>query len=474
MQLKGFIGPSYTLQSTDIECQRCVNLYPQMDESGAGKNVAALLGTPGLREFTVLDGAGHPVRGMITTSTGRLFAVTNTTLWEITADGCKHDRGTLNSSAGFVGIADNGRGLMLVDGPNGYGYDLTANTLSAPLPDFPGGATVAFQDGYFIFNQPNTQIFWITDPYSTTIDLTNFASAEGSPDNLLALLSDHELVWLFGTNSTEVWYDSGDPLFPFARVQGGSIQYGLAAARTPARFANSVVWLSRSEDGQGVVLMSNGLQPGRISTHAMEQEIATYPRIDDATAYTYQQDGHSFYVLNFPSGNSAGATWVYDAVTQLWHERAFTGAFGPERQRGEMHTEAFGKHIVSDYAKGTLYVMDRFALNDDGARITRIRTSPFVSDELKNIFVSRLQLDIQTGVGTADNSPQCMLQWSDDGGHTWSNEHWTGLGAIGATQTRVIWRRLGRTRRRVFKFTISDDCFVAINDALIELSAGTS
>ncbi|MGO4518403.1 packaged DNA stabilization protein [Terriglobus sp. 2YAB30_2] len=479
MQLKGFVSGAYKLQSTNINCQRCVNLYPQLDESGTGKNVASLLGTPGLKTFATLDAGEHPVRGMLTTSKdGRLFAVTSTTLWEVMSDGTSISRGTLNSSAGFVGIADNGGQLMLVDGPNGYTYDLAANTLTS-LADFEangGGSTVTFLDGYFLFTRPRSQVFVITQPYSTDIDWTMFASAESSPDGLLVALADKELLWLFGTSSVEVWYDSGDATFPFQRTQGGVIQFGLAAARTPVRLANTIAWLGKNEQGQGIVYMANGLAPQRISTHAIEQDLATYSTIADATGYSYQQEGHEFYVLNFPSGNK---TWAYDVSTQLWHERAYTGARSLERHRGEMHVEAFGKHILSDYATGKLYILDRFSLNDAGTRITRIRSTPFVSDELKNIFFSKFWLDMEVGLG-ADGvpigtpEPQLMLRWSDDGGHKWSGEYWRGLGARGDTYKRVMWWRLGRTRQRVFEIKITDDVLVAINDAFIEMKGGVS
>lgn len=476
MQLKGFVGPTYTLQSLSVNAQRTVNLYPQLDESGTGKNVAALLGTPGLVQFAVLD-PDHPARGGIVTAKGRVFVVTYNTLWEVMADGTTTNRGALNSSAGFVGMADNGLVLMLVDGPNGYQYDLSSNALTT-LPDFQsggGGSTVTFQDGFFIFNQPGTQKFTITDAYATTIDWSNFASAESNPDDLLVVLSDHEYVWMFGTNSTEAWYNSGDALFPFTRVAGGVIQIGLAAVRTPARVANTLGFVGRSEQGQGVAYLLNGLTPQRVSTHSVEQAWAKYSTIADASSYTYQQDGHEFWVINFTAGN---ATWVYDVTTQLWHERAYTGDTGLlERQRGEIHLEAFGKHLVSDYATGVLYVLDRFVLNDAGRKITRIRTAPYESDELKPIFFSRLWLDMETGLGAdgtpiGNPAPQCMLQFSDDGAKTWSNELWASMGAIGETLKRVIWWRLGYGRQRVFRLTITDDCKVAINDAFIDAVEG--
>jgi hypothetical protein len=66
-----------------------------------------------------------------------------------------------------------------------------------------------------------------------------------------------------------------------------------------------------------------------------------------------------------------------------------------------------------------------------------------------------------------------MLRWSDDGGHTWSNEHWAVLGKIGVYQQRVFWRRLGMTekiRDRVYEVSGSDPIKIAIIDAELLLS----
>ena len=473
MQLKGFISGAYTAQSTNIEAQRCVNLYPQMDESGTGKNVAALLSTPGLTLFCNI--AARPVRGMLATSQGRLFVAIYTSLYEVTySNGVATAavRGTLNSSAGFVSMAENGRQVMVVDNANGYTYDLTANTL-VQIVGFAGGLTVAFLDGVFVYNQPNSQVFWVTGDYSTATDPLYFASAEGSPDELVAILADHENLWLFGTNSTEVWYDAGGASFPFQRVSGGVIQTGLAAPRSAARVNNTMAWLGQDEFGQNVVWAANGYVPTRISTHAIEQTIQRYPKCSDATAFGFQQDGHTFYQINFPTGDQS---WVYDFVTQLWHERAYTGTMGLERHRADFHAICFGKHIVADYARGTLYVMDPLALNDAGTSITRIRSTPYVSNELKNLFISRFQLDVQTGLGmdAGARTPQAVLSWSDDGGHKWSNEVAVSLGAIGQTRARAIWRRLGRTRERIFQVKVTDDCALALIDAFLDVSEGTS
>jgi hypothetical protein len=475
-KLNGFIGPAYTVQSTNINAQRCINLYPQLDESGTGKNVASLLNRPGL---TPLLNIGSVARGSyLTVETGRQFFVENVNFWEAFADGTKTLRGTLTSSAGFVGMADNGLQIMLVDGPGGYSYDLTTNVLTQ-IPDFPGGATVTYQDGYFIFNQPNTQKFWITELNGTSVDPLDFSSADGAPDDLLLALSDHRSLWLAGPSSIEVWYNSGDELFPFARDQSGFIPHGIVSAQCMFKADNTLAWVGQDDQGKGMIWRAVGYQPQRISTYAIEQEIAKYPTLADCVGFSYQQDGHTFGVWNFPSGNK---TWVYDFSTQLWSEWAYTGTFGLERARPEMHTRAFGKHVVTDYSNGNVYVLDPTALNDNGTVITKLRAAPYVSDELKNLFIAFLQIDMETGNTTIEEGgvePVAMLDWSDDGGHTWSNSYMSGLGfagigLIGQYSKRVIWRRLGRTRQRIFRVTITDDIKVAMIDAFIRVEEGIS
>ena len=53
--------------------------------------------------------------------------------------------------------------------------------------------------------------------------------------------------------------------------------------------------------------------------------------------------------------------------------------------------------------------------------------------------------------------PTVCLDWSDDGGHTWSNQHWRSIGKIGRYKDRAIWRGLGLSTGRVFRLTMSDD-----------------
>jgi hypothetical protein len=198
--------------------------------------------------------------------------------------------------------------------------------------------------------------------------------------------------------------------------------------------------------------------------------------MSDAIAYTYQQDGHAFYVLVFPSANT---TWVYDVSTQAWHERAgFTnGAFTRHRSNCQMSFN--NKIIVGDFESGNIYSFDLEVYADNGQIQKWLRTwraLPTGQNNLKRTAQHSLQLDCESGVGLnlgQGSDPEVMLRWSDDGGHTWSNEHWATIGKIGQFYRRVFWRRLGMTlklRDRVYELSMTDPVKIAIVGAELILS----
>jgi hypothetical protein len=376
----------------------------------------------------------------------------------------------------------------------GVGLTLTITVLAADtltqITDavFQGGTQCGFLDGYILFNQPGTQQFWITNLYSTVINPLGFASAEGQPDILLGLLVDHREIWLFSSTHTEVWYDAGGANFPFAYIQGAYISHGIVSPWTAVRLDNTVFWLGADEFGNGIVWRANGYAPLRVSTFAMEQAWQRYPTITDAYGWTYQQDGHSFYVLNFPSGD---ATWVYDAANGQWHQRAYLGTLALNDGqlhigRPNTHAFAFGKHVVGDWQTGYLYTMSPTVYEDDAREIVRLRAAPYINNEKKRIFFSEFELDMEVGEGNPNAidpvtppaepvNPVINLRWSDDGGYTWSSYLPVSFGPSGAYLDRVIWRRLGNSRMRVFEVsTGQNNTKLTLINAYLELRGGQS
>jgi hypothetical protein len=475
MRFDGFIGPSYQLRSVNVDCQRCINLYPEFDETGHAKEqeVAALIGTPGLSLLATV-GTG-PIRGTWRATNGVLFVVSGNTLYSVTNTWVATNRGTLLTTSGTVSMADNGIQLMIVDGPYGYYLTLATNAFAQILdPGFPGADMVAYQDGYFIINKPNTGIFQNSGLNDITFSALNFATSEGNPDNINAVISNSRDLWVFNDYTVEVFFNAGNPTgSPFSRMQGAFIEHGCAAKFSVAKMNNTVYWIGRDADGQGVVYAAKGYQPQKISTSAVDFAIQGYGDISDAVAYTYQESGHYFYCLNFSLANT---TWVYDASTQMWHERAYNNSGVLERHRGNNHAFAYSTHILGDYQNGNIYKLSSTIYSDNGAPITRRRVSPHLTAGLKRIFYSSFQLDIESGTGIdglgQGVDPQAMIEFSDDGGHSWSNERWTSFGRIGQTRARAIWRKLGRARDRVWRLTITDPVKVVLIGAEIDLAPG--
>tara|TARA_R110000868_G_scaffold292599_5_gene553143 strand:- start:1255 stop:2694 length:1440 start_codon:yes stop_codon:yes gene_type:complete len=470
------LGSAYVARSVNAADARMVNLFPEIVPE-AGKEPAFLNRAPGLKLLATV-GSG-PIRGVwaFSPDDNTAFVVSGTQLYKINETYTATLIGNV-SGTGPVSMADNGTQLFIACNGPSYIYNNTTNAFG-PItdPDFPGAATVCYLDGYFVFNEPNSQKMWITSLFDgTSIDPLEFASAEGSPDGLTAVASNFREVWAFGTNSIEVWYNSGATDFPLQRIQGAFNELGLAAPYSVAKMDNGLFWLGRDRRGQGIVYRANGYLGQRISTHAVEWQIQQYEDMTDAIAYTYQQDGHSFYVLVFPTAN---ATWVYDVSTQAWHERAgfVNGEF--TRHRGNCQMSFQGKPVIGDFENGNIYAFDLNNFSDNGSTqkwLRSWRALPTGQNNLKRTSQHSLQLDIESGVGLNSgqgSDPEVMLRWSDDGGHTWSNEHWSKIGKIGQFYRRVFWRRLGMTlklRDRVYELSGTDPVKINIMGAELILS----
>ena len=466
------LGSAYVARSVNAADNRMINLFPELIPEG-GKESGFLNRAPGLK-FQQSIGTG-PIRALWAhqTNGSDFYVVSGTEVYKLTSlTGTPVKLGNV-SGTGPVSIADNGTQIFFACNGPSYIYNEVTNAFAQITdPDFPGAVTVAYLDGYFVFNEPNSQRVWVTSLLDgLSVDPLDFVSAEGSPDGLVALIVDHREAWLFGSDSVEVWYDAGNADFPLSRIQGAFNEIGCVAAYSVAKLDNGLFWLGTDARGQGIVYRANGYTGTRVSTHAIEYAIAQYGNISDALAYTYQQEGHSFYVLIFPSAN---ATWVYDVSTQMWHERAGfqNGAFTRHRSNCQCNFE--GNTVVGDFENGNVYTFDLDVYADNGNPQKWLRSWRALApgqNNLKRTSHHSLQLDAETGVGLVvgqGNQPEAMLRWSDDGGHTWSNEHWQSMGAIGQYGYRTIWRRLGMTlklRDRVYEVSGTDPVKIAIMGA---------
>ena len=449
-------------RSLPSSAERAVNFYAQQLPPNA-KVPVEIIGTPG---FTLFSGlGGDSIRAMYVWD-DNLYAVSGASLYKITSTGSSSVVGSVPST-GTVYMADNGAQLGILVGASMFTFNGTS--LAAVTDgDYGGGTSFDVLDGFGVFTQAGSRQYFISALRNlTSYDALDIAQAESTPDDLVRVVADREL-WFFKTRSTEVWYNAGTD-FPFARVDGGKITKGLAAAKAVARLDNSLAWLGDDR----VVYRANGFTPQRISTHAIEKKLDDVSDVSDAFAFAYAEEGHSFFVLTVPGQ----FTVVYDAATQLWHDRESYG-YSYWRPSSYAFLPGSHKHLFGDYITGNIYQSSLDVFTENGNPIIRSATSPpiKVANDRVRATMHRFEIDFEVGVGLTTgqgSNPQAMLQWSDDGGKTWSNEHWRTIGPIGNYKKRLVWNRLGQFRHtRTMRVTVSDPVKVVIAGAYAEVEGG--
>jgi hypothetical protein len=460
------VGPTYTEWSRPFDPQRTVNLYPVFDKYG-GKEVSALYGTPGLSLFASL-GTG-PIRGSYKAANGRFFVVSGSVLYEVDGTGASIARGVIDQNIGNISIAENGFQLAICDQESGYIFTYSTDTFAKITdPDFPAAGSITFIDGYFIVNKNNSGQFYISDINDgTSWGALEFATAENSPDNLRRVFRGIGQLWLFGEDSTEIWNNTGDSTFPFEAISGAETETGVLSPFSVVEIKKSLFWVGRDRGGSGTVYMTSGFTPTRISTPPIEQRIIAATKSDEIVAYTYNDQGHEFYVI---TGGGLDTTLVYDLTTQLWHERAYNNNGVYETQLPITHSYVFDKHIVGDKNNGKLYELSEEFFDDAETPIICERIFTNLSEENKRVRFNRLEVDFEGGVGLQSgqgSSPVCTIEISKDGGQTWGNEYQLSIGAVGKYKTQAVLRRIGIAQELTFRLRISDPVKKAITGAFL-------
>ena len=467
-QVLAITGPAYETVLHQ-NSQQLVNWYLEDDQLG-GKFPFILRPTPGLSLFSTV-GTTSVIRGMIEHK-DILYAVADGILHSIDSSGVETSLGTLNTTDGIVKMATSNDELMIVDGSNGYIYKVDDATF-AKITDVDFISTpvdVTYQDGYFITIDDNEQKFYISAINDgTSWNGLDFASATGASDDLVACMSDHRELWLFGKKSIEIWFHSGNATFPFERRPGVLLHKGLAARDSLVRSDNTVYWLSNDETGNAMVVRASGYTPEAITSRAVSQAIDGYTTISDAQAYAYREGMHEFYVLTFPT---EGVTWVYDSSTGQWHERSSIDSGRGGRHRSNCYAFAYGKHLIGDFNTGTIYDMNSSTYTENGTRINRVRRTQHTHSNNNLLSIYNLVVDVEPGVGLDSgqgSDPQIMLRVSKDGGHTWGNEMWRDIGKAGTYNRRIKWDFLGISRSWMFEFSISDPVNINILGAYADI-----
>ena len=456
--------------SQDANNRQCINLFPANTGPDADPNMV-LLPTPG-RKLLVEVSGGLSVRAIMRFDE-KIYIVVDDKVYLLTIDegtrtATAASIGSINSSSGRVSWARNPTQIMMVDG-TADGYIITAATdtlVTISDPDFAGGETVVFMDGYFIYNEPNSARMHATAINDgTDMSALDVATAEGHPDNLVGLAVDKRELWAFGHDSVEVWYNAANPTgFPFSVRQGAFVDLGCKSKHSITSFNNTLVWL----DSRNLVVAAESYTPQIISSAEIQAQIQAMEDPTDALYYEYESQGHIFYALTFPTDN---ITYVFDSITGLWHQVAeYTNDQG--FQRSKIHVTQNYKQwtLAGSRNSGEVFILGAEYHDNAGTEIHRLFTTDHFENEYKFIAIDELELHMESGKAkvTGDGSdPMIQMRYSNDGGYSWSNSLARSMGKLGEYSKRIRWNRLGSAREWIFEFSISSN----IKMAFINLAA---
>ena len=442
-----------------------LNLYFQ-PEGLSGKN--AMMATPGLTA-RVTSHVAQVVRGAVTDKNRDfLYVVVGSLVYCVDKNWVSIEAvGTIDTSTGPVYMSANLTQIMIVDGVAGYivtksGIVVTVTKETDAGFVVPG--TITFQDNYFIVNKKDSFYFQISSLSDGLVwDALDLGSAEGNPDNILRVISDHRQLFLFGSSSAEIFYNSGNATFPFERFPDVFIEGGIDAPQSLTIADNSLVYL----DDTKIVRRLDGFVPKVLLQSQFNKLVSEFAVTSDMIGFTYTDRGNIFYVMTFPSVDK---TYVYNFATGFIHQ--WSSGLTGGRHRSNCCVFFNDKYVVGDYENGILYTLENDVYTDNGSTIVWKYISSDYAMGNNMLFHKELQIGFDVGVGLVSGQgedPQIMLRYSDNGMKTWSNEIWRSLGKLGEYKTRVRFTRLGGSRTRRYELSGSDPVPRSFYEANIDL-----
>lgn len=415
----------------------------------------AMKGTPGLtaRVESMISGE---VRGLSTSNDGSaLYAVVGDKVYIVNKNWVA--TAATKSLKTFEGPVYINHGLtqsMISDGLFGYEITRSGNTptvVDITSPGFGTPKSQTFQDAYYIISWDGEFYFQISSPDDcSSWAAIDVKSVEGKADPIKGIISNHRQLLVLCSYTGEVYYNSGDSVFPFERYPDVFIENGLGATHSLINIDNSVMYL----DDNFFIRRMEGFTPKIVSSFKLSKEIKDLSTKEDAISYTYHRDGSIFYVLTFPSSDR---TYVINVGTG--HVHRWSSGLDGGRHKSNCHAFFNGMNIVGDYSNGKLYSLEDDVYTDDGDTIKWVYTSPQYYESGNLISFRELQVLFESGVGIQSgqgSDPKVMLRYSNDDMHTWEDVPWADLGKIGKYRNMVRWTQLGTSDIRHFEISGTD------------------
>lgn len=420
-----------------------LNLYARPAPVGARAEIE-LVHTPGSSLFAQLESAGETNETNINAigfAWGQILAVGDNGTYLVSEDESWSRIG--EGLSGNVSLAFNGSVAAAVNGTDAKWITQGAVTGIAD-PNFYTANTVTTKDGFFVFDRAGTQQLFHSEHLAQSFDALDIAAAERFDDDMKAVRRCGDHLWAFGTRSTEVFYNAGESQFTFRHIPGLAIEYGIASVNSIGVDDDRILWLTPF----GRVMMATGLSVGKVSDSPIEDALVEV-RSDweSARAYIQREEGHTFYILTI-----GYKTFAFDLTTRLWHQR---GNYTERHVLGRCGVEAWGRNFVGDH-QGRILETSRKILADSGdPLISEVISQPYAARG-DRLFIGAVTLHMDTPAADLTTPSRVSMEYSDDGGFSWSSPRYATIQRTRRLRPAVQWRRLGYAVDRRFRWRVSD------------------
>lgn len=457
-------GGTYQHKSLPVSAQITKNFWPQVVDDPIVKDKYILENFVGQTLFGTASGVG---RGMFKHQ-GLLYRVCGNTLYSVISDGTHTTLGTIPGTEQciFDGI---GSDVIVIGDRRAFiwnGSTLTEVTdVDLQSPD-----SVTVLNNQAIYDGEGGQ-FGVSDVGdASSINGLNYATAESKADNLIRVYAFDEIVYMFGEETIEQWWNSGVGNPPFDKVQGGIIQRGLAGLYAVSSNEKFVYFLGDDRE----VYRLKGSAKEAVTNQALVREFKSYTSVSDAIIWCMKLRGQNFTVVTFPTDDK---TWIYPEGGQ-WFQ--WSSGVSGGRNKANSYVNIYNKDLVEDYANGNIYEIDFDTYAESGSTIIRQRDTALLDGELfgfpnKKIEWNKITLNIEKGVGLLSgqgSDPKVMLAISDDGGRTFKELSMGRIGKLGEFQLVSEWNALGSSYARILRFTTSDPVSYTIKNIQVEIGVG--
>jgi hypothetical protein len=450
-----FIGPAYVARSPAMDAETCVNLFVETIQEEKNAKRQMLLGTPGLRRLVTAPAPDVGCRGNFSQD-GLTLSVIGGTLYRVDLSvPAIYALGILANDESPVSFASNGQGgTQIAICTAGELKILNTQSLalsaSIALPTTNVPQVVRYMDGYFLLTEKDTLRVWFSAlEDGTSWNALDFFAVSLQSSNVVGIEVLADRLWVFQSQTSVVYYDTGDADNPFQPYPSTVMQEGATSPWAITIVGETIMWLSQDNQGHARIVQATTPTPQRVSTPAIDYSLAQATTLRTMEVLAYEQQGHSFAVFTAPNLTADGWTWVYDAIESAWHRRVSRDPNSGTWQRWRVRgcCTADGVTLVGDANTGDLYALELDVYDEDGDLMPWERTAPYISGENQILVLDQVELGLEAGVGlTAGQGvdPRCWLTLSDDGGQTFGPAIDAPMGALADYNDRCTWTRCGQ------------------------------